>query len=124
MKPLSTAALTLSALITGVAIGYHTGVANQLYYDASAKIMLYSSLLSYNKADEYLEGQIFKQINVLNDSDLKTYTSELLLLLPPHGSEFYETYKNYSSKLPSNEHYIEANQQFHTLNKKYGDNTD
>ena len=98
----------LASLGLGAFIGYRTALDNQAYYDAPAKIFLYSSLIEQKKTEEYLRGQIIRQIRILNEPELTRYRNELLLQLPPHGSEVVKGYKHYLSQVENKSPYRDA----------------
>ncbi|MCG7993942.1 MAG: hypothetical protein JAZ06_00815 [Candidatus Thiodiazotropha taylori] len=98
----------LIPLSIGVSIGYRIGLDNQVYFDAPAKIVLYSSILENGKEKEYFKGQIIQQIRILNEPEYSKYKSELLLWLPPHGGEFRSVFQQYSSEASTKPAYKEA----------------
>lgn len=108
--------LLIAALLTGVIIGYRVGLDNQAYYDAPAKIYLFSNLLDSGgqngseledgKARNYLKGEINTQSSRINDNNLKNV--ELLALMPPHGNAFLESYEFYLNELEHNQHYLRS----------------
>ena len=105
-------------LILGLAIGYSFGAHNQLYYDAPAKISLYSTVIEKGKSEEYLKGQISSQARLLNQPGFELYRSELLLMFPPHGSSFKSNYYFYNSRIKDKKKYQEALESICDLSKE------
>lgn len=103
--------LFLSVLVSfgvGAAFGYRVALDNQTYYDAPEKIVLYSSILEKGKAEEYLRGQVVRQVRILNEPDSTRFKNELMLLLPPHGLEFKEAHEQYLASIKGKSAYTEA----------------
>ena len=106
------AAIVISLIVISFSIGlfwgYRAALDNQLYYDAPAKIVLYSKLLDTSKSEEYLHGQITQQVQILNENELSPSMNHWLVYLPPHGREFKETYNYHFANLSTNMYYKEA----------------
>ena len=86
-----------TTFVLGVKYGYSTGIENQFYFDAPAKIFLYDTVIERSKSNEYLEGEIVKQARILMEN--RRFTNKYLLNLPPHNMGMRENFEFYSSKL-------------------------
>ena len=85
----------LIAFILGAVYGNYAGSDSRGYYDAPARIKVLSSVLDQNKANEWIEGEIIKQIRILNEpTTITPYKSGLFLKIVGH-SDFVGEYNKY-----------------------------
>lgn len=98
----------LLAFGAGTVLGYRSALNNQAYYDAPAKILLYSSIMEQGKGEEYFRGQIIRQIRILNEPEMTPHRNGFLIFLPPHGPEFKETYEHQLPLIETRAAYKEA----------------
>ena len=116
-------ALTLipASLAIGVFLGYRAAIDNQFYDDAPAKIVLFSAALEKGKANEYLCGQITRQVRILNEPEMTKHRNSLLLRLPPHGIKFIGAYEQYAPVIQENIQYQQAIKMLCGYNQRYTD---
>ena len=115
MKSLITnSIIAVVALAAGIWIGYSTALNNQLYFDAPAKLSLYGSILDQGNSNEYLKGQIIKQVRILEM--VPSGTSKALLNIPIHR-EVKDSYQAIGLSIKTNKHYVEAVKMISTYNK-------
>lgn len=108
MKWVLTIICILLALCAGAVLGYRAAINNQVYYDAPAKILLYSSIMEQGKEEEYFLGEIIRQIRILNDPEMTPHRNGFLIFLPPHGAEFKQAYEHQLPLIDSRDAYKEA----------------
>ena len=86
--------VALIFLSAGIWYGYDRGVKNHIYFDSPARIAIYDAFLEEGSLTEHIEGQIWSQINLLDE--MEQSTSSILLNHPIHigMEEVFLKYKN------------------------------
>lgn len=90
--------IALIFLSAGILYGYEKGVKNHIYFDSPARIAIYDAFLEEGNLTEHIEGQIWSQINLLDE--MEQSTSSILLNHPVH-SGMEEVFLKYKDEIES-----------------------
>ena len=108
MKAFSIIILVIISFISGMIMGDRVGTNNRAYYDAPGKIQVLSSVLDKSMSNDWVEGEITKQVRILNEPEITGFKNRHFLHLMENGESFNSEYEKYSSIIRNSSRYKET----------------
>lgn len=98
----------IASFALGAFFGDRIGLDNRTYYDAPGKIKILSSVLDQEKSEDWVQGEITKQIRILNESEITPNKNYFFLYFMENGDIFDSEYEKYISDVKGTKRYREA----------------
>lgn len=118
MKYLIVIFLIVISFLMGAFVGDRAGVDSRAYYDASGKLKILSSALDQQKENEWINGEIIKQVRILNESDITPFKSGFFLKITGNES-FISEHEKYLPIIKASQIYKEKISFLCKYNEKY-----